>query len=282
MASTVGLVPITRAYLASYYEKYPLSPLPHDVFRLTAQIRSMSNHFSKDYLPLTQEESILLHEADKQPPVIIDENFWKNREQIEEIIFLLEQSPLLDDEFGIVLGRWKSKFEKTLEKLKSSQIRSSEIVFNSVMKYMPQDIRGALIRIQRDRSERKKEAEVKALVHSGGTIHQRYSLLWKQQMDRRQQLAQLGSATGAYKIIVKYLVGVPQVLLDFVRQINDVDGPMVELQRRYGPPLYSLTTMVLNIRLFLTLWWQRFGEKQLEVFADSPFFITAEAAGAKS
>lgn len=28
---------------------------------------------------------------------------------------------------------------------------------------------------------------------------------------RRKQLAQLGSATGVYKTLVKYLVGVPQV-----------------------------------------------------------------------
>lgn len=30
---------------------------------------------------------------------------------------------------------------------------------------------------------------------------------------RRRQLAQLGSATGVYKTLVKYLVGVPQVWL---------------------------------------------------------------------
>lgn len=312
MTSTEGLVPITRAYLASYYDKYPLSSLPHDVFRRTGQIRSISDHFSKD-LPLTQEESLLFLEAEKQPPPIIDENFWKNREQIEEILFLLENLPIMskDDEaaFGSIFGRWKSKFQTTFDRLQSSQSRSSEIVFNSVMKFMPQDLRGFIIRIQRDRSERKRQDEVNALVSAGGSIHERYALLWKQQMDRRQQLAQLGSATGAYKFIVKYLVGVPQVLLDFVRQINDVDGPMAEVQQRYGPPLYSLTTMVLNIRLCIALLWQQFGDKKLEshqitaleeaidvytfeferfvaflgeVFVDSPFFITAEAADTTS
>lgn len=60
-------------------------------------------------------------------------------------------------------------------------------------------------------------------------------------MERRRQLAQLGSATGVYKTLVKYLVGVPQVLLDFVQKINDDDGPMEEQRQRYGPPLYSLT-----------------------------------------
>lgn len=54
----------------------------------------------------------------------------------------------------------------------------------AVMTYMPQDFRGALIRQQRERSERNKQAEVDALVNSGASIRDRYSLMWKQQMDR--------------------------------------------------------------------------------------------------
>ncbi|KAG6643619.1 hypothetical protein CIPAW_09G224300 [Carya illinoinensis] len=126
------------------------------------------------------------------------------------------------------------------------------------MTYMPQDFRGTLIRQQRERSERTKQADVDALVNSGGSIRDRYALLWKQQMERRRQLAQLGSASGVYKTLVKYLVGVPQVLLDFIRQINDDEGPMDEQRQRYGPPLYSLTTMVISIRLFLLVLWGRF------------------------
>ena len=52
------------------------------------------------------------------------------------------------------------------------------------MTYMPQDFRGTLIRQQRERSERNKQAEVDALVSAGGSIHDRYALLWKQQMER--------------------------------------------------------------------------------------------------
>ena len=37
-------------------------------------------------------ESLLIHEAECQPPHKIDENMWKNREQIEEILCLLETS----------------------------------------------------------------------------------------------------------------------------------------------------------------------------------------------
>lgn len=42
MASTAGLVPITRAFLASYYDKYQFPPLSDDVSRLCGEIHSMS------------------------------------------------------------------------------------------------------------------------------------------------------------------------------------------------------------------------------------------------
>ncbi|XP_076899855.1 uncharacterized protein LOC143553838 [Bidens hawaiensis] len=241
---------------------------------------------------------------------------WKNREQIEEIIYLLEtshwpkplqqQSTPEDIELARLLKQLREKCELILNIVVSFQSKNSENVFNTVMTYMPQDFRGALIRKQRERSEKSKKAQVDALIKSGGSIRDRYALLWQQQMERRRQLAQLGSAGGVYKTVVKYLVGVPQVLLDFVRQINDVEGPMEEQRHRYGPPMYALTKLVLNIHLFLSLSWWRFEDVKLEkhqlsileeavnvyiselerflkftgeVFANSPFFVTAEEAG---
>lgn len=52
------------------------------------------------------------------------------------------------------------------------------------MTYMPQDFRGTLIRQQRERSEKNRQAVVDALVSSGGSIRDRYALLWQQQMER--------------------------------------------------------------------------------------------------
>lgn len=43
MASTEGLVPITRSFLASYYDKYPFAPLSDEVSLLSSQIRSIVN-----------------------------------------------------------------------------------------------------------------------------------------------------------------------------------------------------------------------------------------------
>lgn len=118
MASTEGLVPITRAFLASYYDKHPFTPLSTDVSRLSSQIRSMANDLLSNHPPNPNQgfflsfifflfllyyvrasllsfipgESELINEADRQPPHKIDENMWKNREYIEETIFLLETS----------------------------------------------------------------------------------------------------------------------------------------------------------------------------------------------
>ncbi|WJX91496.1 hypothetical protein P8452_73265 [Trifolium repens] len=316
MASTEGLVPITRAFLSSYYDKHPFTPLSPDVSLLSSQLRTMATDLLTHHPP-THGESTLINEANSQPPHKIDENMWKNREYIEETIFLLEgsnwpeglkqQSTPDNVEFSIMFGKLQDKLRHTLKSLESFQIKNAEHVFNTVMTYLPQDFRGTLLRQQRERSERNKQAEVDALVNSGGSIRDRYALLWKQQMDRRRQLAQLGSATGVYKTLVKYLVGVPEVLLDFTRQINDDDGPMEEQRHRYGPPLYSLTSMILSVRFFLSLSWARHGSKKLKreqlavleqavdvytmeferfisfisgVFANSPFFIPADVAGA--
>ncbi|KAF5199139.1 retinal-binding protein [Thalictrum thalictroides] len=316
MASTEGLVPITRAFLSRFYDKYPFTPLSDDVTQLSSQLLTLSKDLINE-IPPTQDESVLAHEADCDPPHKIDENMWKNRENIEEMLFLLERSnwPRLlqqqstpeDIEIARILGELRIKLQATLQILESFQTKNSENVFGTVMTYMPQDFRGTLIRQQRERSERNKQAEVDVLVNSGGSIRDRYALLWKQQMERRQQLAQLGSAAGVYKTLVKYLVGVPQVLLDFIRQINDDHGPMEEQRERYGPSLYSLTKMGLSIRLFLVLSWSRFEAKKLqkdkvdilvhalnvytvemerfikfigEVFANSPFFISAKDVGA--
>ncbi|XP_024178684.2 uncharacterized protein LOC112184667 [Rosa chinensis] len=219
-----------------------------------------------------------------------------------------------DAQLATVFTHPHHKFNTTLKSLESFQAKNSERVFNTVMTYIPQDFRGRLIRLQRERSKRNgsnlrgisKLAEIDSMISYGASIRDRYALLWKQQMERRRLLAQLVSATSVYKTLVKYLVGVPQVLLDFVRQINDDDGPMEKQRQRYGPPLYSLTTLVLLIRLAILLSQGRFETRKLnkqevavleqsvdvyttefericiffsEVFANSPFFISAEVAG---
>lgn len=59
-----------------------------------------------------------------------------------------------------------------------------DLCISVVMTYMPQDFRGTIIRQQKERSERNKQAAVDALISSGGSIRDKYALLWNQQMER--------------------------------------------------------------------------------------------------
>jgi len=91
MATTEGLVPITRAYLARYYDKYPLAPLPDAATDLAARLRALSADLAA-VTPIASDEELLEQEAAGIPAHKIDENLWKNREQMEEILFLLNTS----------------------------------------------------------------------------------------------------------------------------------------------------------------------------------------------
>ena len=59
MASTEGLVPITRAYLSTYYDKYPFVPLSDDVTNLSAKIRSIITDL-QTYSSLTEGLNIFI------------------------------------------------------------------------------------------------------------------------------------------------------------------------------------------------------------------------------
>ncbi|KAB5531874.1 hypothetical protein DKX38_018544 [Salix brachista] len=135
MASTEGLVPITRRFLASYYEKYPFAPLPDDVSRLSSEIRSITSDLLKDSPPRSQEEIVLLKEAEggliKSMRICGRiENIWK------KFSFLLDKSrcpPALqnDSEFASVFSILKDKFQKTLCALQAFQAMNSDHIFNT-------------------------------------------------------------------------------------------------------------------------------------------------------
>lgn len=78
----------------------------------------------------------------------------------------------------------------------------------------------------------------------GGTIAGKYDRLWEAQLKRRQMLAAVGNASGVFKartrnrkvfpwthncLVIRYLAGVPQALLDFIHTINDDVGCAVFL-----------------------------------------------------
>lgn len=315
-ASTAGLVPITRAFLAKFYDKYPFPPVAPAVDTLLV---SLHDHALQAHAlrPDVAGNAALIKKLEAPAPHKLDENLWRNREQIEEILSLVsnkrwpsslkaEGTPELKSAAERVT-KLEADLKECLSKLEAFQKAQSDRIFSMVLTYMPQDFRLTYLKQLRERSERKKQAEVDNLMAAGGSIHDKYVLLWNQQMERRRQLAQLGSATGVFRTLVKYLVGCPQVLLDFVCKINDDHGPMEEQRERYGPSVYKLTTFVVAIRVLLAMLWSAFDDEDLnkeeyldvleqslkayiydftryldfiqEVFKNSPFFITPEEAG---
>eukprot|EP00475_Leptophrys_vorax_P011926 TRINITY_DN18389_c0_g3_i1.p1 TRINITY_DN18389_c0_g3~~TRINITY_DN18389_c0_g3_i1.p1 ORF type:complete len:453 (+),score=59.84 TRINITY_DN18389_c0_g3_i1:253-1611(+) len=316
MASTAGLVPITRTFLAAFYAKHPFEPLSDDVATLKDRLTSLSDALDAKRTATEGESASLTSALALEPPHKLDENFWKNREQIEEILFLLDDNqhpPTLKagespaaQAVSAALAQWRTDLTAALAAVERFQASTSNRVSDMVFTYMPQDFRGTLLKVQKERSEARRQAEVAALVANGGSIKQKYALLWQQQMDRRHTLASLGAATGVYRTLVTYLVGVPQVLLDFVKTINEHDGPMEEQRLSYGPPLYALTALVNRLHIAVALWWATFDDaaeqsaelvgavsaasaayskeitrylsKLTEVFEASPFLISAEDA----
>lgn len=315
MSSTKGLVPITRTFLAKFYEGHPFDPLVPEVSEIQGRLATICDELEADRRKSGGAEGFV-EKMQFEIPHKVDENLWKNREQIEELIDLLGKDHLpvaLQKEdnpqaqrMTDAAGKLTQQLQSTLEVVSVYQANTGEKVFQMVLTYMPQDFRGTLIKQQRERSEVRRQAEVKSLLANGGSIAQKYALLWQQQMDRRKTLASLGSATGVYRTLVKYLVGVPQVLLDFVKQLNEHDGPMEEQRSRYGPPLYELSRFVNQLRIFVALWWEvydertanfdeylglveravavyskefvRFVETLRVIFENAPFLISAEEA----
>jgi len=132
MATTEGLVPITRAYLARYYDKYPLAPLPNAATDIAARLRTLSADLAA-VAPIAPDEELLEQEAAGIPAHKIDENLWKNREQMEEILFLLntsrrpvalqQKSTPEDAEIVSKLDDIEAKLKDMLKKLEQFQIK---------------------------------------------------------------------------------------------------------------------------------------------------------------
>ena len=87
-----------------------------------------------------------------------------------------------------------------------------------------------MIRYTKERKETAFKAEVDELVKKGGSIEDKYKLLWAQQMQRRESLVQLSNASGMWKALISYVAGCPPELLDFLKQFNDPQGPMEEFR----------------------------------------------------
>ncbi|QDZ22018.1 hypothetical protein HOP50_06g45590 [Chloropicon primus] len=302
MAAAEGLVPITREYLSTYYDKYPLDPVTPDAARLRLNLEKLEERLRTD--SSVPDLLLRLDEAPKK----LDHNNWKNRYACEEIVDLMKRPPSGFSRSSAAATLCE-EFQSYHDFIEDFQRGHTERVTNLIYEYLPQDFRGTLIKQQKERSDQKRKDEVAALVSEGCTIKEKYDLLWSQQMAKRESLKGLASASGMFKAVVSFVGGIPQVMLDFLEKINDDNGPLAEQRLRYGPAFYELTTLSNRIHSLVATWWEAAAAEQIpseteeallslvqeasavygselkrvvsfmdEVFANSPFLIKPEGS----
>ena len=261
---------MTREDLSRYYDSNPLEPLSADVARLTERLAAWSERLRSE----AGASGSGLAGPLEPPPKKIDQNMWRNRYYCEELVDLLGRAP------GEALGHRPEvraalgDAARVMELIARFQADSTDRVGALVRAWMPQDFRGQLIETQRAAGESKRQAEVAELVAGGGSIRAKYDLYWEQQMARRKTLELIGSGSGVFKYVVSMVAGVPEELLDFVKSVNDPNGPMEEQRVRYGPALYQLTALAGRLFEFVALWW----EVEAEVDAAEAAAVLGEAA----
>jgi len=141
--------------------------------------------------------------------------------------------------------------------------------------FLPQDFRVTMLRYARDRKEKASVAEVDAYMSAGGSIDGKYKLLLAQQTQRRESFVQMASAEGVWRTLITWLGGVPSVLLDFIRQLNDPQGPMEEYRLAYGPYYYALTRFAIDMQIVCRLLVEKKGDEQFMIEALSKLVVAS-------
>eukprot|EP00798_Chlamydomonas_sp_ICE-L_P029703 gene29703-5138_t len=237
------LVPITRELLKEFYSNYPLDPVPEEEYQNGLKaLAELSSEIGKTGSNVPETIGM-------ECPTRIDDCMWKNRmfcEEMAETLGKISNHSLSDDackEKCLSMSEKLLGCERTINKV---QIQNTEAAGKQVKRFLPQDFRGSLLEMKRNSGERYYTKQIEDLVKKGGSIRDKYELYLQQQWERRESLAQLGELSGMFKFLVKSLGGIPQVLLDFAKQINAKLGPMEEQRLKYGPDMYKGTSLGID------------------------------------
>lgn len=252
------LVPITREVLKRCYDKHPMEPVSQELqdkdHELDSIIVDLSTKLSSAGIVSAEavEQDISAIKITTAPHKM-DENISLNRMQLEEIIHLCDQANGFGPGNEEATLQAKDLATRALSAWEGYQRESMEKVDTLVKSFLPNDFRLSIYNTFRARSKANFEYEVNTLMENGGTIKQKYDLVWKHQLEQRQSLVNLGNASGIWKALIAILAGVPSSLLDFVKTINDDHGPMDEFRVTYGPVQYFLTLYSSKMRLVFHL-----------------------------
>lgn len=240
------IVPITRDFLRAFYARYSDPTLSAAATAVRARLAAVKH--------VTPPEP---------PPHRMDECMYAARCACEEGAFALKS--LQARPRAAAAAR---SLHAAGDRFEAFQDAQRAHVSAMVSDFLPADFRARLFHAARARSEERNKAAVSELVARGGTIREKYDLLWEQQWARRETLSAVGNATGVWKLAVRYIAGVPQPLLDFARQINVPNGPTEELRLKFGPVLTTLVTFAAELRAF-AVGVEDPDEPALSAFADA-------------
>mmetsp|Transcript_20581 Transcript_20581/g.53680 ORF Transcript_20581/g.53680 Transcript_20581/m.53680 type:complete len:859 (+) Transcript_20581:104-2680(+) len=246
------LVPITREVLRQFYSQFPLEPVPE------AELGELENRLqlqTERLRALAPTVADAVHQRFyMETPKRLDDNFWRTRMLSEEIAHSLKGLCAKLPEMAEQLSACRETLMQAEREVNQTQKSNTEAAASQVKRFLPQDFRASFVESRRVAKENNNTKAVDDLVKKGGSIRERYDLLMKQQWERREALVQLGNLSGIYKFLIKYLGGVPQVLLDFAKEINAKIGPMEEQRLKYGPDIYLITTLGVRLNVLAALW----------------------------
>lgn len=244
--ATADLVPITREFLRSYYSAY-------DVPALDAEFASGAMMLNMSLLQVQTQSAAagsVITSLTRPNVSKIEETMFRCREQCE---LLNEAVVRAGGAASSDLTAAAAKCMQVAELMEKFQLANTARVTKIVQDFLPQDFRGSLVQYQNKRSEAARKAEMDKLLHGGGTVADKYQLLWGHQMKRRETLASIGNASGVWKALVKFIAGVPSSLLNFVKTINDPEGPIEEMRLKFAPNLYQVRKALNDVHIAIAI-----------------------------
>lgn len=150
------------------------------------------------------------------------------------------------------VARATSTLQTALDALESFQSRQRSQVNQYLDSLLPRNsIRARLFSAARSKSEKRNAAALDDLIRRGGSIRDKYRLLWQQQWVRRESIvsiANVSASSGVMRFFVEYMAGVPPPVLDLARGLNSEDGPAAHVRTMFADALSSLKSVAARIR----------------------------------
>ena len=282
------MVPITKELLEEHYKQFPNPSLGDDLRLHCEKVREMRISIMSNMEATIQRQIDDI--VNEEIPHGLDNMMYTIRcacEEAAERSLMSSNTAHLSPEF--------LHAAKTLDSFQQSQ---RQHVSNVIAEFLPKDFRGSVFSAFRTRSERSNQQALDELSARGGSVREKYALLWDQQWKRRENLAMVGNSTGVWKLLVRYIAGVPAPLLMFAKSINSPSGPTEALRSKFGGVLRELVVVANEMNALtvaiehesenidheilgdclneFTNETEKFVELLNRVIVNSPFFVKAD------